>query len=166
MQGSVPSEIEVFYDGGCPVCLREVRVLRRLDRRGRICFTDIDAPGFQSPQPGPALDDLMARIHARNSDGSWVHGVEVFRRLYAAVGFAPLVAVSRLPGVSHLLDRAYAVFARNRVRWFGRCTSKTCANARPQDRDQAHAAGLGGGVEPQAGHASPTAAASPAITSR
>jgi predicted DCC family thiol-disulfide oxidoreductase YuxK len=125
---SAAGEIEVFYDGGCPVCLREVRVLRRLDRRGRIRFIDIDAPGFRAPRPGPALDDLMARIHARTSDGAWIHGVEVFRRLYAAVGLAPLAAVSRWPGISHLLDRAYAVFARNRVRWFGRCTAKTCAS--------------------------------------
>jgi predicted DCC family thiol-disulfide oxidoreductase YuxK len=124
---SAAGEIEVYYDGGCPVCLREVRVLRRLDGRGRIRFTDIDAPGFQAPQPGPALDDLMARIHARTADGTWIHGVEVFRRLYAAVGFGPLVAVSRWPGISHLLERAYAVFAQNRVRWFGRCAADTCA---------------------------------------
>lgn len=126
MSRSADGQIEVFYDGGCPVCLREVRVLRRLDRRGRVRFTDIDAPGFQAPRPGPALDDLMARIHARVSDGTWVQGVEVFRRLYAAVGFGLLVAMSRWPGISHLLDRAYAVFARNRVRWFGRCTASTC----------------------------------------
>jgi predicted DCC family thiol-disulfide oxidoreductase YuxK len=50
----------------------------------------------------------------------------VFRRLYAAVGFGPLVAVSRWPGISRLLDRAYAVFARNGVRWFGRCTADAC----------------------------------------
>lgn len=121
------SVIEVFYDGGCPVCLREVRVLRRLDRRGRIRFTDIDTPGFQPPPSGPAWENLMARIHARGPDGSWIDGVEVFRRLYAAVGFGPLVAVSRWPGISRLLDWGYAIFARNRTRWFGRCTANTCA---------------------------------------
>jgi predicted DCC family thiol-disulfide oxidoreductase YuxK len=127
----VVSEIEVFYDGGCPVCLREVRVLRRLDRRGRIRFTDIDVPGFQASQSGPGFTDLMARIHARASDGTWIHGVEVFRRLYAAIGFGPLVAVSRWPGISQLLDWGYAIFARNRTRWFGRCTTQTCANGSP-----------------------------------
>lgn len=127
MSETATNAIEVFYDGGCPVCLREVRVLRRLDRRGLILFTNIDGPGFEAPQSGPASGDLMARIHARLQDGSWVQGVEVFRRLYAAVGFGPLVAVSRWPGISHLLDRAYAVFARNRVRWFGRCSGDACA---------------------------------------
>ena len=132
MSDPATNAIEVFYDGGCPVCLREVRVLRRLDRQGRIRFTDIDAPGFQAPRDGPAFDDLMARIHARTSDGTWTYGVEVFRRLYAAVGFGPLVAVSRLPGLSHLLDWSYAIFAKNRTRWFGRCTASTCAaDSRP-----------------------------------
>ena len=35
MSEPAASAIEVFYDGGCPVCLREVRVLRWLDRRAR-----------------------------------------------------------------------------------------------------------------------------------
>jgi len=128
MSESSGSEIEVFYDGGCPVCLREVRVIRRLDQRRRIRFTDIDAPAFQPSEGGPGVDDLMARIHARASDGTWIHGVEVFRRLYDAVGFGPLVAVSRWPGVTQLLDWGYAIFARNRTRWFGRCTAGTCAS--------------------------------------
>ena len=132
MSGSSGSEIEVFYDGGCPVCLREVRVLRRLDRGGRILFTDIDAPGFQAPEGSPGFDDLMARIHARTADGTWVQGVEVFRRLYTAIGFGPLVSVSRWPGIVQLLDWGYAIFARNRTRWFGRCTTNTCeTGARP-----------------------------------
>jgi len=127
MSESPGSAIEVFYDGGCLVCLREVRVLRRLDRQGRIQFTDIDAVGFQAPMPGPALDDLMARIHARTSDGNWVEGVEVFRRLYTAVGLGPLACVSRWPGIAQALDWGYAIFARNRTRWFGRCTTNNCA---------------------------------------
>jgi len=127
MSESPGGEIEVFYDGGCPVCLREVRVLRRLDRRRRVRFTDIDAVGFQAPPRGPSFDDLMARIHARTSDGTWVEGVEVFRRLYTAVGFGPLVHVSRWPGIAQVLDWGYAIFARNRTRWFGRCTTGTCA---------------------------------------
>ena len=121
-------DIEVFYDGDCPLCTREVRLLRRLDRRARIRFVDIAAEGFDRRSVGVAWEVLMDRIHARLPDGTIVEGVEVFRRLYAAVGLAPLAAVSRWPGISHLLDRAYAVFARNRVRWFGRCTAKTCAS--------------------------------------
>jgi predicted DCC family thiol-disulfide oxidoreductase YuxK len=126
MSASSGSEIEVFYDGGCPVCLREVRVLRRLDRRGLIRFTDIDAPGFQASEGSPGFDDLMARIHARASDGTWIQGVEVFRRLYTAVGFGALVAPTRLPGISQLLDVGYGWFAKNRLRLTGRCADGVC----------------------------------------
>ncbi|MFC1609871.1 DCC1-like thiol-disulfide oxidoreductase family protein [Myxococcota bacterium] len=37
--------IELFYDGACPLCSREVKAIRRLDRKGRIQFTDIADSG-------------------------------------------------------------------------------------------------------------------------
>jgi predicted DCC family thiol-disulfide oxidoreductase YuxK len=69
----------------------------------------------------------MEEIHGRLPDGSLVRGVEVFRRLYGAVGFRRLVRLSRAPGVRHVLDLAYALFARNRLRLTGRCTQESCA---------------------------------------
>lgn len=122
--------IEVFFDGECPLCRREIATLRRLDRgRGRVRFTDIAAPGFDPSELGRTHDELMARIHGRLPDGSLVTGVEVFRRLYAAVGFGPLVAATRLPGFAQALDAAYALFARNRLRMTGRCNDASCAIA-------------------------------------
>jgi len=69
----------------------------------------------------------MAQMHGRLPDGTWLQGVEVFRRLYAAVGFGPLVLLSRLPLISQLRDWGYAVFARNRLRLTGRCTATSCS---------------------------------------
>lgn len=68
----------------------------------------------------------MDEIQGRLPDGSWIIGVEVFRRLYAAVGLGPLVALTRLLGVSHGLDLGYRVFAKNRLRLTGRCNAGTC----------------------------------------
>jgi predicted DCC family thiol-disulfide oxidoreductase YuxK len=122
-----PIHIEAFYDGNCPLCLREVRWLRLLDKRGRIRFTDIADPSFEASDVGVPWDELMASIHGRLPDGKIVKGVEVFRRLYAAVGFGPLVLLTRLPGISHLLDLAYRWFAKNRMRLTGRCSDGGCA---------------------------------------
>lgn len=119
-------ELEVFYDGGCPLCRREIATLKKWDRRGQILFTDIDAPEFRAETVGKTQTELMELIHGRLPDGAWVTGVEVFRKLYAAAGFGPLVALTRLPGVSHLLDWGYTVFARNRLRVTGRCTDERC----------------------------------------
>jgi predicted DCC family thiol-disulfide oxidoreductase YuxK len=121
-----PYDIEVFHDGDCPLCAREVALARRLDRRGRVRFVDIAAKDFDAAVVGISYDALMARIHGRLPDGTIVEGVEVFRRLYAAVGFPRLVALSRLPGVSALLDLGYALFARNRLRLTGRCAGGGC----------------------------------------
>lgn len=119
-------DIEVFYDGACPLCLREIRMLEGRDRRRRIRFVDIAAAGFDAASVGPTWETLMARIHGRLPDGTLVEGVEVFRRLYAAVGFGPLVALTRLPGIRQLLDVAYRAFARNRLRLTGRCADDAC----------------------------------------
>lgn len=119
--------VEVFYDGDCPLCLREMGLLKRWDRRGRIRFSDINDPAFDPHALGKSHDELMARMHGRLPDGTWLSGVEVFRRLYAAVGFGPIVWLSRLPIFSQLLDVGYAIFARHRLRLTGRCTAESCA---------------------------------------
>jgi predicted DCC family thiol-disulfide oxidoreductase YuxK len=119
-------EIEVFFDGECPLCVREIRMLQFLDRRGRIRFSDIATPDFDPTPLGLSWEALMDRIHGRLADGTLVEGVEVFRRLYGAVGFGPLVALTRVPGLSHALDWAYGVFAKNRLKWTGRCVDGAC----------------------------------------
>lgn len=118
--------VEVFYDGECPLCLREIKMLRWLDRRHNIRFTDIAHPNFCSTDYGKTHRQFMDEIHGRLPDGSWISGVEVFRRLYAAVGFGPLVTLTRLPGIAHGLDFGYRVFAKNRLRLTGRCNSNAC----------------------------------------
>ena len=36
--------IEVFFDGDCPLCVKEIGMLRWMDRKNRIRFTDIAEP--------------------------------------------------------------------------------------------------------------------------
>ncbi len=120
---------EVFYDGECPLCRREISVLRRLDRHKRLRFTDIAAPTFDALTLNTTYETLMAQIHGRRSDGTWVTGVDVFRELYAAVGLGFVSACTRLPGIRQLLDVVYAWFARHRLRLTGRCDNSRCARA-------------------------------------
>lgn len=113
--------LQVFFDGDCPLCLREINMIRKLDRKNRVSFVDIAAKEFQPDDYKITLDQLMAEIHARLPDGSWITGVEVFRVLYGAVGFRWLVPVTRLPGINGVLNWGYRVFAKNRLKWTGRC---------------------------------------------
>jgi len=123
---SMDWQVEVFFDGECPLCMREIRMLRWMDRRQRIRFTDISAEKFVPDEFGRKMQDFMDEIHGRLPDGQWITGVEVFRRLYAAVGLGPLVSLTRLPGISHGLEAGYQVFAKNRLRLTGRCDTSSC----------------------------------------
>ena len=119
-------QVEVFYDGKCPLCLREIKLLRRLDRKHRIRFTDIADPSFSPASYGITMKVFMDEIQGRLPSGEWITGVEVFRRLYAAIGLKPAVWLTRLPGISHGLEFGYRVFAKNRLRLTGRCDHGTC----------------------------------------
>lgn len=125
-QETHPWNIEVFHDGECPLCAREIEMLRRLDRHGRILFTDISSDDFVPETQGKDLETLMSTMHGRLPDGTWLTGVEVFRRLYTAVGFGPIVAVTRSPVLSGLLNWSYERFAKNRLRLTGRCEIEVC----------------------------------------
>ena len=122
-----PFEIEVFFDGGCPLCSREIKWLRRKDIAGRIKFTDIDDPSFDVTVVGKSIDELLARMHGRLPDGAWLCGVEVFRRIYSAIGFRWMVFVSQLPVISQVLHAGYWLFAKYRVGLTGRCSRGGCS---------------------------------------
>tara|TARA_R110002111_G_scaffold144910_2_gene211289 strand:- start:158361 stop:158771 length:411 start_codon:yes stop_codon:yes gene_type:complete len=114
-------QLEAFYDAECPLCLREVNLLRRLDRKHKILFTNIADPQFAAESYGKTADQFMNEMHARLPDGTWVTGVEVFRRLYTAVGLRWLVLPTRLPVISQFLNLSYRFFAKNRLKLTGRC---------------------------------------------
>jgi len=70
-------------------------------------------------------------------DGTVIEGVEVFQRLYSAVGLGWLAAPSRWRWLRPVFDAAYRWFARNRLRLTGRadaCDSQACL---PSDRTSA-----------------------------
>ena len=120
-------DVEVFYDGDCPLCKREIDFIRHRDDKGKIEFTDIADAKFDALQIGKTHAELMAQIHGRLSDGRIIVGPEVFRRLYGAIGFSRLVSFSRMPLISQTIELAYRCFARYRLPLTGRrCTDQTC----------------------------------------
>ncbi|KAF0891021.1 hypothetical protein E2562_005115 [Oryza meyeriana var. granulata] len=89
--------IKMLYDGDCPLCMREVNMLRERNKSyGSIKFVDISSKDY-SPQGNQNLDyeTAMGRIHAILSDGTVVTDVEAFRRLYEEVGLGWIYAVTK-----------------------------------------------------------------------
>ena len=113
---SVP-EITLLYDGGCPLCSKEIEFLKRRDgRSGRVAFDDIWDRSFDASLYGLEREVLMARMHGVLADGSVVEGLEVFRRAYRAVGLGWLLAPTGWIGLRRIADWAYRVFARYRLK--------------------------------------------------
>lgn len=55
------AQIEVFYDAACPICTRASEMLHRLDRRGRLRLTPL-----QAAEGLPiSKSELMERLHVR-----------------------------------------------------------------------------------------------------
>jgi len=127
MMSDLSYEIELFYDGACPLCSREVALIRRLDRKSKIKLTDISLEEFDPKRYGKELSTFMELIQCRTVDGRWIEGVEVFRQIYSMIGFRFFVFFTRIPGIAHLLDLAYRTFAKNRLRLTGRCDNSQCS---------------------------------------
>lgn len=121
---------KLLYDGECPLCMREVRWLRRKNRKGLLAFEDISAAGFDPAQYGTSREELLGVIHGVLPDGRLVRRVEVFRHAYRAVGLGWLLAPTGWPVLRWFFDALYATFARHRIRigrLFGRkCATGTC----------------------------------------
>ena len=103
--------LTVWFDGACPLCTREIALMRRLDRAGRIDFVDVAKPGASCPID-PAL--LLARFHAREQ-GVLLSGAAAFAAMWRAIPLLrPLGLLARSRHVLSVLEWAYVRFLRVR----------------------------------------------------
>lgn len=109
---SIP-RVTVWYDGDCPLCRREIAVLRRLDRRGAVAF--VEAHTADSCPIDRA--ELLARFHAQEGDGPVVNGAAAFAAMWRALPLLrPLGLAARSPTILRLLESGYRLFLRIRPR--------------------------------------------------
>lgn len=119
--------VTMYYDGGCPLCRREVAQYRRLDREGRVRWLDIHAQQAELAAEGITLDDAMARLHVRGPGGELHTGAAAFLVLWAEIPyFRGLARLVRALGLRPVLELGYRPFARWRLR-HRRCADDVCA---------------------------------------
>lgn len=110
------TSLTVWFDGGCPLCRREIATMRRLDRRGAIDFVDASTGGDRPIERQNAdtcpidRDALLARFHARE-DGRMLSGAAAFAAMWRAIPvLRPLGQIARIPIVLAALEWAYRIF--------------------------------------------------------
>ena len=103
--------VTAWYDSDCPLCTREIALMRRLDKRGAIRFVDIQR-GLDCPLDA---ETLLARFHAQEGDGPLVSGAAAFAAMWRAIPILrPLGLLARNPVVLWLTERAYRGFLKVR----------------------------------------------------
>ena len=106
------SDVVVWFDGGCPLCRREIALMRRLDHRGAITFLDL--LGVEAAACPLPRGDLLAQLHARE-DGRLLAGAAAFAAMWRAVPLLrPLGLIARWPPALAALERLYAGFLKVR----------------------------------------------------
>ncbi|MEJ5154019.1 DUF393 domain-containing protein [Gluconobacter wancherniae] len=103
---SVNPVVTVYHDGGCPLCRREIALMRKLDRRKAIRFVDVTS-GSACP-----LDrkTLLARFHAEE-DGRLYSGAAAFAAMWRAIPLLrPMGVAARNPVFLRILETLYTVF--------------------------------------------------------
>lgn len=106
----------IFFDGNCPLCLKEINQLKKRDVEGKLGFEDINAIGFAARYPDLDWQALNDRIHAIDEQGQVLTGLDVTHRAWSLVGVGWLYAPLRWPIIRVVADGAYKLFARHRYR--------------------------------------------------
>ncbi len=106
----------VFYDGGCPICRREISAYRGM--RGLEAVDWLDVTDATTDLRGLDRDAALARFHARREDGAVVSGAAAFLAVWRRSDrLRPLgVALDRWP-FRGSLELGYRGFLKIRPLW-------------------------------------------------
>ncbi|MFN7024428.1 MAG: thiol-disulfide oxidoreductase DCC family protein [Pseudorhizobium sp.] len=106
-------QITVWFDGDCPLCRREIALMRRLDRRDAIRFVDLGDPAASCPVD---KGEMLARFHAEE-DGKLFSGAAAFAAMWRAIPLLrPLGLMAGWRPLTPVFEAAYRRFLRVRPR--------------------------------------------------
>lgn len=113
--------LTVYYDGGCPVCTREIGFYRRRRGAERIQWVNLAHCEDQELGEGLSREAAYARLHARRPEGELISGAAAFAALWQALpAFRAAGRLAALPGMVHTLEWGYRFFLKVRPLWRGK----------------------------------------------
>lgn len=118
--------LTVFFDGGCPLCRREIEHYRKLTARKPIQWIDITQPDAPLGAFGVEREMAMRRFHVLDDSGHFFIGAHGFVTLWAQLPYYRFLAlVIRSLSIVPLLDRFYVRFAD--WHFSRRCSDGVCS---------------------------------------
>ena len=111
------AKLTIFFDGGCPLCKREVDFLQSRNQMESLRFIDINSSDFSLDlQNGITYRQAMERIHALKSDGSVIKDIKVFQEAYDLIGLGWIYAPTRFPVFDKFFESIYKLWAKYRLK--------------------------------------------------
>ncbi|MEO0881343.1 MAG: DUF393 domain-containing protein [Pseudomonadota bacterium] len=99
----------VYYDGSCPLCVREIGFYRKLRGADAIEWQDVST-GLLN-EDDLSCEAAMARFHVRTRDGQLIDGGRAFVALWRQLpAFRIIGVVCSFPFFRWIIDRAYNAF--------------------------------------------------------
>ena len=109
--------LTIFFDGGCPLCKREIDFLQSKNQKGYLSFIDINSSNFSLDlKYGITYKQAMDRIHAIKSDGSVIKDIKVFQEAYSLIGLGWIYAPTKLPILEKVIEFIYGLWAKYRLK--------------------------------------------------
>jgi predicted DCC family thiol-disulfide oxidoreductase YuxK len=127
--------LTLYFDGDCPLCAREIKLLSARATPDRLLFVDISAEAFDATPLGFTAADMASSLHARFADGTWVTGLDATLWSWRAAGLGAWAAPLSWRLTRPLLNIGYRLFCRWRphLAWLphpdgsARCGADGCA---------------------------------------
>ncbi|MES2818361.1 MAG: DUF393 domain-containing protein [Pseudomonadota bacterium] len=127
--------LTLYFDGDCPLCAREIHMLRRHADAQRLHLVNVAAADFDPEAVGQSKRILQDRLHARFADGQWVTGLDATLWSWRAAGLEGWAAPLTWRPLRPLFELGYRLFChlRPHLAWLPhpdgtrRCKDGQCA---------------------------------------
>ena len=120
-----------LFDGGCPLCLRETRFLKKKDSSNKINFIDINNDSYNpSLYKDISYVEAMSNLHGILENGDIIKGLDVLAYSYELIGLGWVYYPLKIDFLAPLLRLFYQYWAKYRLKITGRsnieklCTSE------------------------------------------
>ncbi|WP_268796420.1 thiol-disulfide oxidoreductase DCC family protein [Pseudomonas huanghezhanensis] len=104
----------LYFDGECPLCAREIKLLRARSTEDRLLLVDMSDDGFDAQALGFTVEQMQSALHARFADGRWVTGLDATLWSWRAAGLGKWAAPLSSRALRPLFEIGYRLFCRLR----------------------------------------------------